>query len=231
MTTTTAADVSEIPASQRNQAARFLLTRLGSLFSILPLGVWTLFHLWANLAAWSGRGAWQESVTGHTDQRASAILVSIFVLGPLAYHTVWGLVRMFRSRPAIGNTRFSNLRYVLQRLAAIGLLAFLGAHLYLAWWHPRYQLGAPETFRDIAAHMAHHPPTTIVYALGILAVAYHLANGIWSFCFGWGITVSRSSQAWMEKVLIILFVIFLLIGWGAEYGLYQAGQAFPVPLD
>ncbi len=227
MTTATATEGS---SPTRDLARGFLLTRLGSLFSILPLGVWTLFHLWANLAVYTGQRAWAEDVTGH-GSNASAALVSFFVLGPLLYHTVWGVVRLFRSRPAVGNTGFSNLRYVLQRLSALGLLAFLGAHLYLAWFQPRFMEGHPETFRDIAAHMAHHPPTTIVYALGILAVAYHLANGVWSFCMGWGITVSLAAQAWMQRVLILLFVLFLLIGWAAEYGLYQQGQAFPVPLN
>ena len=226
---TAAAETSTAP----NHAAlgrSFLLSRLGSLFSILPLGVWTLFHLWANLAAYNGSRAWQEEVTGH-GSAASSALVSFFVLVPLLWHMVWGIGRMFKSRPNVGLTWFSNVRYIVQRLAAIGLLAFLGAHLYLAWLKPRFLEGHPESFRDIAAHMHHHTPTTIVYALGILAVAYHLANGLWSFAMGWGLTVSRNSQDWMQRVMLVLFVLFLAIGLGAEYGLYQAGASLPVPTN
>jgi len=35
-------------------AGKFLASRLGSLFSILPLGVWTVHHVWNNLAAFDG---------------------------------------------------------------------------------------------------------------------------------------------------------------------------------
>jgi len=227
---TAATTVPETAAAPRDTARSFLLARLGSLFSILPLGVWTLFHLWANLAAFTGARAWQEDVTGHASVASSA-LVSFFVLMPLLWHMCWGIARMLRSRPTVGDTRFSNIRYIVQRLSAIGLLGFLGAHLYLAWFSPRFLEHQPESFRDIAAHMHHHLPTTIVYALGILAVAYHLANGLWSFAMGWGLTVSRNSQDWMQRVMLVLFVLFLAIGWGAEYGLYHAGASFPPPAD
>jgi succinate dehydrogenase / fumarate reductase cytochrome b subunit len=226
------------PAAVSPQAAArsFLIARLGSLFSILPLGVWTLFHLWNNLAAFNGKNRWEEAVTAHQSVAAEALL-AFFILGPLVWHTVWGISRMFKSRPAVSNHGFSNIRYMVQRLSAIGLFAFLCAHLYLAWFQPHFSylweggMSHTESFRDMAAHMRHHPPTTIVYALGVLAVAYHLANGLWSFAMGWGITVSRSSQDWMQRVLVLLFVAFLIIGWAAIYGLYQAGGAFPPPMD
>ena len=35
----------------------------------------------------------------------------------------------------------------------------------------------------------------------------------------------------MERLTLVLFVVFLAIGWGAEYGLYRAGGAFPPPMD
>jgi succinate dehydrogenase / fumarate reductase cytochrome b subunit len=230
MSTATATAEVTTKTTPHDAARGFLLSRLGSLFSILPLGVWTLFHLWNNLASYSGPRAWQQEVTEHSSE-ASSLLVSLFVLIPLFWHMIWGIMRMGRSRPELGIGWFSNVRYIVQRLSALGLLGFLGAHLYLAWFSPRFLEHHPESFRDIAAHMHHHLPTTIVYALGILAVAYHLANGLWSFAMGWGLTVSRASQNWMQTVMLILFVIFLAIGWGAEYGLYSAGASFPAPLN
>jgi succinate dehydrogenase/fumarate reductase cytochrome b subunit len=76
---------------------------------------------------------------------------------------------------------YDNLNYLLQRLAAIGVLRFLGAHLWLAMIHPRLVLGHPEPFSDIAYEMRFHTPTLVVYLLGTLAVCYHLANGIFGF--------------------------------------------------
>lgn len=215
-----------VPADARSIARDFMLARLGSLFAFLPVGVWTIVHLWHQLAAYNSPEAWQQSVTGHASV-ASEALVFALVLIPLLWHTVWGIVRMFRSRPNPRIGWFSNLRYIVQRLAAIGLLFFLGAHLWLAWFEPRFLQGHAETFADISHEMHFHTPTLIVYILGVLAIAYHLANGLWSFLsMGWGVTVSKSGIAWMEKIAILFFIVLLAIGWGAVYGLYAGGANY-----
>src|SRR5260221_4387828 len=215
------------PADARTIARDFLLARLGSLLAFLPLGVWTLGHLWNQLAAYQSPKAWQESVTGHVNGATSA-LTFVVVLVPLLWHTVWGIARMLRSRPNVQITWFGNIRYIVQRLSAIGLLFFLGAHLYLAWFEPRFLRGGPEAFAEISREMHFHGPTLAVYVLGILAIAYHLANGLWSFLsMGWGLTVSKSGIAWMERVSLLLFFVLLAIGWAAVYGLYAGGANYP----
>ena len=211
------------PPAARTVAGKFLASRLGSLFAILPLGVWTVNHLWNNLAAYDSPRAWEQAVTGHSSA-ASQIITAFVVLAPLFWHTVWGISRMFRSRPNWGEGRFSNLRYLVQRLSAIGLFLFLGAHLWLAWMQPRLMEGRPEPFGEIAHEMAHHLPTLFVYLLGTLGIAYHLANGLWSFAMGWGLTVGKNALDWMERVSMALFVILVALGWGAVYALYSAGQ-------
>jgi succinate dehydrogenase / fumarate reductase cytochrome b subunit len=220
--TTDQPDVSTEPGA-RAIARDFILARLGSLFALVPLGVWTTIHLWNQLAAYTSPAAWQESVTGHSSNASTALTFTI-VLVPLLWHTVWGITRMVRSRPNLAIGWFSNLRYLLQRLSAVGLLLFLGAHLWLAWLHPRFVEGRPELFADLAHEMNHHLPTLAVYILGVLGIAYHLANGLWSFLsMGWGVTVSKSGIAWMERVSLLFFVVLLAIGWAAVYGLYAGG--------
>jgi len=201
---------------------RFLLARVGSLLAIAPLGAWTAVHLWSSLAAFDSPTAWQDAVTAHSSL-ASQVLVSILVVGPLLWHTIWGIIRLARTRPNMDLTPFSNVRYLLQRLAALGLLAFLGAHLWFAWAQPRFVQGHAETFSDIAQAMRHDLPTIVVYVLGTLAVAYHLANGLWSFAMGWGLAVSKAALAWMERLAVIAFIALLAIGWGAVYALWRAG--------
>ncbi|HYS10801.1 MAG TPA: hypothetical protein VEP66_18830, partial [Myxococcales bacterium] len=67
-----------------------------------------------------------DAVTAHSSL-ASRVLLSILVVGPLLWHTIWGIVRFARTRPNLDLTAFSNVRYLLQRLAALGLLAAPGA--------------------------------------------------------------------------------------------------------
>lgn len=218
-----------VPPQARSLARDFLLARLGSLFAFLPVGAWTVVHLWHQLSAYESPQSWQSSVTSHASGATTA-LTFVLVLGPLLWHTVWGITRMARTRPSVRIGWFSNLRYLLQRLSALGLLLFLGAHLYLAWFKPRFLEGRPEPFSDLAAEMHFHGPTLAVYVLGVLGIAYHLANGLWSFLsMGWGVTVSKSGIAWMERVSLLLFLVLLAVGWTAIYGLYAAGAGYAPP--
>lgn len=203
--------------------AAFLRTRLGSLLAIAPLGVWTVIHLWNNLAVFSGARAWEASVTGYTSP-VSLVVTTVIVLLPLAIHTGWGLTRLFTSRP--NNLRygfFANFKYLLQRLSAVGVLGFLGAHLWLAFLHPRLVEHRAEPFGDIAGEMRHHTPTLVVYLLGTLGVAYHLANGVSGVAMGWGLVSTRVALRRVDRFAIVFFVVLLAMSWGAIYGLWAAG--------
>jgi succinate dehydrogenase / fumarate reductase cytochrome b subunit len=214
-------DAVAVDASKRRLG--FVTARLASVLAIAPLGVWTVDHVYDNLAAFSGAREWEAAVTGHIHPIALAI-TSFLVLAPLLLHTVWGLGRLRSSRP--NNIRygmFANLKYLLQRLSAVGVLLFLGAHIWLAFLRPRFLLGHAETFADISHEMHHHGPTLIVYLLGTLGVAYHLANGVYGFAMGWGLTASRASLRKVEQASLVFFVLLLAMSWGAIYGLWRAG--------
>lgn len=202
---------------------RFFQSRLGSLLAVAPLGVWTALHLWDNLAVFGGADAWQSAVTGYRNPAALGV-TSFVVLAPLLIHTAWGIARLRTSRP--NNTRYgyyANLKYALQRLSAVGVLLFLGAHIWLAFLKPRALMGRAETFADLSHEMRHHGPTLVVYVLGTLGVAYHLANGLHGVAMGWGVVGSRASLRRLEAVVIAIFLGLLAMSWGAIYGLWSAG--------
>jgi succinate dehydrogenase / fumarate reductase, cytochrome b subunit len=205
-------------------AGTFLRSRLGSFLAVFPLGVWTMNHLWNNLSAFSSAAKWQADVTEYAHPLAFFASALVALL-PLGLHTVWGVFRLFSSRPKLGPYRYyANLKYVLQRLSAIGLLLFLGAHLWLALLKPRLTTGRPEPFADIAHEMHHQPPTLAVYTLGVLGVAYHLANGLHTFTMGWGIVRSRRSLRKLEIIVLVIFFALLAMGWGAIYAFWDAGS-------
>jgi succinate dehydrogenase / fumarate reductase cytochrome b subunit len=196
---------------------------MASALAVAPLGVWTVFHLWHNLSAFQGADAWQKAVTDYPHPVAQA-LTGVVVLLPLALHTIWGIGRLATTRPNLVRYRFyGNLKYTLQRLAAVGVLFFLGAHLWLAMLQPRVQEGHAETFDDLAQHMHFHRPTLVVYLLGTLAVAYHLANGAQTACMSWGVVTSQRGLRRLEGWAIGLFLLLLGMAWGAVYALWAAG--------
>ncbi len=224
MSATTQTDIS-------TSAARtsFISNRLGSLLAIAPLGVWVLVHLWNNLAAFGGASDWERSVTEFKHPLLQGVTWAI-VLVPLIWHAVWGTKRTIEERPNYPRYGyFANLRFILQRASAIGLGAFLAAHLWLAFIKPRFVVGAPESFADLASQMRHHLPTLAVYALGILAVAYHFANGLHAAAMGWGVAVSRTALRRMQLGVWVLFVLLLAMGWGAIYALWLAGGVATMP--
>ena len=67
------------------------------------------------------------------------------------------------------------------------------------------------------------PPALFIDDLGVLAIAYHLANGLWSFAMGWGITASKRALAWAERIAIVVFIALLAVGWSAAYALWRTG--------
>ena len=201
----------------------FLRDRLASVLAVVPLGVWTGAHLWHNLSAFESPEAWQYAVTDYGHAFAEAV-TGVVVLLPLALHVIWGLGRLASSRPNNLRYRFYwNLKYFLQRASALGVLLFLGAHLWLALLKPRLTQGHPEAFADIAHEMHSHAPTLVVYILGTLGVAYHLANGAQTFCMSWGIVSTRAALRRMEWVAILLFAVLLAMSWAAIYALWAAG--------
>lgn len=219
-----------------------LLPRLGSVLALAPLGVWTVWHLWENLYVWAGREAWAAHVTDvrvvdgtatYVGNGVSSWLVSLVVLGPLVLHTLWGLRRIRMTKPN-GYKFFGNAKYLLQRLSALGLMGFLGAHLYLARIKPALSnRTGHEDFCDLAGHMRHHPPTLVVYTLGVIGIAYHLANGVYTAAFINGLAASPRASRQMQVISLTLFAVLLVFGLGSVIGMYQQAEVFtcPVPLD
>ncbi len=202
-------------------AASFVRGRLGSLLAVAPLGVWTIFHLWHNLAVFQGPAAWETAVTEYPHP-AAQLLSLVVVLLPLMLQTAWGIGRLFSARP--NNLRYgyyANLKYLLQRVSAVGVLLFVGAHLWLATLRPRLVEGRPEPFSEISHEMRFHTPTLVVYVLGTLGVAYHLANGLQAFAMGWGLVSSRQGLKKLEWAALLTFVLLTAMSWGAIYGLYS----------
>jgi succinate dehydrogenase / fumarate reductase cytochrome b subunit len=203
--------------------AGFARSRLGSLLAVLPLGIWTFIHVWNNLAAFDGPEAWEKSVTTYAHPIAQLVTAAVVLL-PLVLHVAWGTGRLLTSRP--NNVRyatFANLKYLLQRLSAVGLLLFLGAHLWLAMLRPRLVRGHAEAFADLAREMHTHMPTLVVYLLGTLGVAYHLGNGLGTFAMSWGIVSSKRGLRHANVIAWVTFLVLLAMSWGVIYALYRSG--------
>ena len=197
-----------------------------SLLGLVPLGVYVVLHLWTNLLSWSAADdhrAWNEAVAAGRGNPLTLFL-EIFGLGlPILFHTVAGIFELFRARPnnAVYGY-FDNLKYLFQRLSAVGLALFIPAHLIKARILPMFtdagfDASAHETWQGM--HEALQEPLTLaVYALGLLGISYHLGNGLYTAGLRWGLAISPSGRARLQIISALAFVALLVMSYGALLG-------------
>jgi len=207
----------------------FLLRKLHSLSGVLPVGGFLVFHLWENARALDGQSQFDEMVGGINHMPYLPALELGGILLPLAFHALYGVKLAFESKPNVGRYAYTrNWMYTLQRVTGLLAFAFIGYHLYELWFRKVTGKLAPEQFytalcADLSSTTAGVPIIALVYIFGIAASVFHFANGLWGFCFSWGITVSRRAQRSAAVVFgLVGLVIFLL---GANTAVYFATGA------
>jgi len=201
---------------------RFYWLRLHSLSGVIPVGLFVLLHFYTNSFSVKGPQAYDERLASLNRLPFMQAFEVLFIYLPILFHAGLGIWLSFRGKQNFTSyPYFGNLRYLLQRLSGIGVLFFVGAHVYYTkiepWWG-----GFPVNFAHMSEAM-HEPLTFTVYTLGILGTAYHLANGLWTFCITWGISVSRTSQKWLTLATLVLFGVFFLVGMNNILGFLGKG--------
>jgi succinate dehydrogenase / fumarate reductase cytochrome b subunit len=212
----------------------FVIRRLHSLTGIIPVGVFLCFHLAANatvLAPGEPGAEFQRAV-----ERIHALgplvvpveIVGIFV--PLLFHALLGFVIIFSGESNAQQYRYGpNIRYTLQRITGVIAFVYILFHLWQLHW-----LGAPLGGGKFAVHdavtgapLAAKTTADViqgawwiapVYAIGIVAAVYHLANGVWTALITWGITIRPQTQRGAGYVCAVFGVVLSLLGLGALRG-------------
>lgn len=197
----------------------FFWKRLFSALGIAPIGVYVVLHLYGNSHSLQGQASYDAYLARSRDLPYYSVLVWLFVYLPILVHGIYGVVIVLRGRvEARRYTWLRNYKYLLQRLSGLGLLLFIPAHIYKTRIEPPMQ-GKVISFHHMVEGL-HEPLTLGVYLLAVTGVAFHLANGIWDFCYTWGITVGPRAQRSVEILSIFLFVVLLLMGLNALRGFF-----------
>lgn len=200
------------------------------------MGVFLVEHLWTNAKALQGEDAFASAV-GDIQALPYLPLIEIFgIFLPLAFHSFYGIALSLGGKPNGLTYRYArNWLYILQRVSGLVAFLFIAYHLYefrIQKW--LFGMRTEAFYGTLSAHLSstgHGVPwLAIFYLIGILAVVFHFANGLWGILFSWGVTVTRASQrrsAWACAALGV--ALFLL---GANTVLYFAtGVRFYVPND
>ena len=210
----------------------YLLRKLHSLTGVLPVGGFMCFHLWENARALQGQQQFDEAVSGINHMPFLPVLEWGLILLPLLFHAGYGVKLAFEGRPNVRAYTYSrNWMYTLQRTTGLIAFAFILFHLYEYWGQKIAGKLAPEQFypalcQNMGYAIGPVPVKGLIYAFGIAACVFHFSNGLWGFCFSWGITVSRRSQQLAAFVCGALGVAVLVLGL-TTVAYFATGSRFP----
>ena len=208
---------SKSPLASRQWRA-FVARRLFSLTGVVPVGAFFVLHLWTYTSVLRGREAFDDAIRRVLDTPYLLFFEIVLIYLPLLFHALYGLKVSLEARPNVGRYTYSrNWMYTLQRITGIVAFAFICYHL----WQFRIQIAlgrmrSADLFPELCATLssttgAGIPLVAILYLLGIAAAVFHLANGLWGFCFSWGVTVSRASQRLAGAVFGVLGLLLFFM--------------------
>jgi succinate dehydrogenase / fumarate reductase cytochrome b subunit len=195
------------------QATReFWFRRLHTLLGVIPVGLFLIEHLFTNSTAMRGAQSYDNAVAFLYNIPFRVFIEYVFIFLPLLYHGVYGMYVAFTSGyNASQYGWFRNWMFVLQRVT--GVITFV----YVVWhlWTTRFS-GNEPSFNMVATIVA-NPIAFWFMLIGIIAAVFHFANGLWSFCVHWGITVGPRAQRTFAYVMGLVFVVLSVVGVNALF--------------
>ena len=166
------------------------------------------------------------------------LTLEVFVIWiPLLFHSVYGIFITNRAQPNFFTTKYKwsqNRMYTLQRYSGIAIFFFLAYHVATTTVLKYITNDAkPIMYEGWHAKLtSFYGLFLLIYLVGILASAYHLAYGIWNFSIRWGIVITERAQHRIQKISAGLFVALVVLGYGALAGFLiprsaQRGNVLP----
>ena len=171
----------------------FWLRRLHSLSGVFPIGAFLIEHMFSNAMIVSGPQAYNNQIAFLQGLPYVLLLEIFFIYLPILYHAFYGFFVMFTGKSNLSSyPNPSNVLYALQRWTGIITFIYVSYHVY----HTRIvnMLYGTEVSYERMAELMANPKNFWFYMIGLAAVMFHFANGLWGFFISWGITVGPKSQ-------------------------------------
>ncbi|MEI3605895.1 succinate dehydrogenase cytochrome b558 subunit [Pseudogracilibacillus sp. SE30717A] len=189
----------------------YFYRRLHSLLGVVPIGIFVVQHLIVNHFVVYGEESFNKAA-GFMGSLPFVLVLEIFIIYlPILFHAILGVYIVFTAR---NNPRkygfFRNWMFLLQRITGVITLIFIAWHV----WQTRIQvaLGTAEVNYELMEGILTQPFYFWFYIISIIAVVFHLANGLWGFLVSWGIAQSPRSQQIVTYATIAIFFIVSYIG-------------------
>ncbi len=192
-------------------SSSFILKRLHSLSGVFPIGFFLLEHMFSNAFILFGPDAYNHQIDFLRSMPFVVFLEITFIGLPILYHAGYGLYVTFTGKTNLSSYPYAqNFLYTLQRISGIIALAYIVYHVY----ETRIEnalYGTEVSFARMQKIMS-TPWVFWFYLIGLAAVCFHFANGVWGFCVSWGITVSAESQRKVGIAFGALGLFIFIVG-------------------
>lgn len=212
----------------------FLARKLHQITGIVPLGAFFFVHMFTNSKSMSGDKVFNDAVADihHIPYLLFVEIFGIFL--PLLFHSIYGIFISAEARPNIGNYGYGrNWFYIFQRVTGIFLFFFLLFHILnfrfglIPGLNETPIAGNANLAYDIVAREFAIPWVMVLYILGILATAWHLAYGIWLFAVDWGIVIGEQAQKYALYACLGLAAFLGAVGINAAVAFVEPCGLFP----
>ena len=213
----------------------FLIRRLHSLSGLIPVGAYMCVHLVTNSTVLDSPATFQKNVfTIHGLGKILPLVEWAFIFIPILFHAIFGFVIIRGGLPNSSTySTSSNVRYTLQRITGMIAFLFIMWHVFHmhGWFHAQAwldnvasKLGGAKFSPYNAASSAGEAMQIsilipILYAVGILACVFHLANGIWTMGITWGVWITPQAQARANYVCAGFGLLLAAVGMSALVGI------------
>ena len=196
----------------------YILRRLHSLCGIVPLGAFILFHFFAN--SYSHRGAPGFNFVVDTLRSMPYLAwISLSVLSiPFLFHIIFGVFIIYKGdmMPHRDQPYVRNWAYFLQRVTAVVIGIFIIWHVVYVKYILLGQDG--QNYYEIMRNHFSSLGVVLWYTFVLACVAFHIANGLCTFCMTWGLTVSKHSQRVVAIVMFFVGIGLFIFGISAMSG-------------
>lgn len=212
----------------------FLLRKLHQLTGIVPLGLFFFVHMYTNSTALNGAKVFNDHV-GDIHHMPYLLFIEIGgIFLPLLFHSVYGILISAEARPNVGNYGYQrNWFYIFQRVTGIYLFFFLLFHIlnFRFGLVPGLNMvpvagNADKAFTIVAGEFQ-ITWVMLIYILGVLATAWHLAYGFFLFAVDWGIVIGEKAQRITLYACLGLALFLGVVGINAAFAFVRTCGLLP----
>jgi len=195
-------------------AHRSLSRRLHAISGIVPVGAFLVFHLAVNSSAMRGAEAYDQRVRRLQQLPFVVALEFALVLGPMAYHGLYGLY-LAATRPTGDPDASASRRRlaIFQRATGIPLFAYVLFHL----WTTRLVQVAQHDHKSVDLFhwmqaLYANPWIRAAYVVGLLCATGHFSVGLRLSAEDWGLARTPASKTAAGALAAAVFLSLAVLG-------------------